>query len=263
MALGQHEGGDERNSFQTLVADFESTFGDLIPGIIHDFASPLNGILGRSELLGRRMDKTIERIEGHRDIKDSNVLADYEKIRSDAGLLAKEADHLFELFNSVAGKFRRLKDETVQPINLSELLESEVVFLRFYPQIKYAIDIKLALDREIPEVTGVKSDYSVALSAVIKRAVDSMKDSESKQLFVNTGYNDSEVYVNIRDTGMPLTELQIKTMREQWNSSASNFDVLNGQRGFFHALYILKKYGATFQIAYESGLNSVLIRIPY
>ncbi len=135
--------------FKGLEQEFESTFGDLIPGIIHDFASPLNGILGRSELLGRRAGKTLERAMGNGSRADGDFLEDCKKIHGDAGLLAKEADRLFDLFNSVAEKFRMLKDRSVQEINLSDLVESEAQFQWFYPGIKYDIKKELILDRDI------------------------------------------------------------------------------------------------------------------
>jgi len=263
MILRRRETEDNEVFFKGLEKEFESTFGELIPGIIHDFASPLNGILGRSELLGRRVEKTLERAVHNGTTADSDILEDCRKIHDDAGLLAKEADHLFNLFNCVAGKFRRLKDTALQEINLSELVEAEMAFLWFYPGTKHDIKKTLTLDREIPGVTGVTADYSIALSAIIKRSIDSMKDSESKELVVTTGYDDSQVYIKIEDTGTPMTEVQRKELPEQWSSANHPSHDLDGQKGFFYALSLLKKYDALLQITHESGLTVTSIRIPY
>lgn len=263
MVLQRREAGDSEEFFEGLEKEFESTFGELMPGIIHDFASPLNGILGRSELLGRRVEKTLERIAGNGNKAGSDILEDCKKIHDDAGLLTKEADRLFDLFNSVAGKFRTLKDTAVQGINLSELVEAELAFLWFYPDTKHNIRKKLVLDREVPEVTGIKADYSIALSAIIRRAINSMKESESKELVVTTGYDDSHVYIKIEDTGTPMTEAQREEVLGQWNAATHPFHDLNGQRGFFYALSLLKKHEALLQIAHEAGLNITSIRIPY
>jgi len=263
MMLQHRDAGDTKDFFQELEREFESTFGELIPGIIHDFASPLNGILGRSELLGRRVEKTLERMGGNGTAADSDTLEDCRKIEGDAGLLAREADRLFNLFNSVAGKFRALKDTAVQEIDLSELVDNEITFLWFYPDTKHDVEKALTLDRNLPAVTGARADYSIALSAIIRHAIDSMKESESKELVVATGYDDSHVYIRIQDTGTPTAEAQRKEMLEQWNAVSRPVPQLNGQGGFCHALSLLKKYGALLQLEHEAGFTVTSIRIPY
>ncbi|MBW2559599.1 MAG: HAMP domain-containing histidine kinase [Deltaproteobacteria bacterium] len=263
MVLQRWETGDNKKIFEELEREFESTFGELIPGIIHDFASPLNGILGRSELLGRRVEKTLERIAENGNTTNSGILEDCKKIGGDAGLLAREADRLFDLFNSVAGKFRTLKDTAVQEINLSEIVEDEVAFLWFYPDTKHDVEKHLTLERDIPVVTGVRADYSIALSAIIRHSIDSMQESESKELAVTTGYDDSHVYIRIEDTGTPIAEVQRKKMLEQWDVATEPSPQLNGQGGFCYALPILKKYDALLQIGHEAGFTVTSIRIPY
>ena len=48
----------EKDNKQTLLEkEFLATFlKELMPGILHNFANPLNGIMGRSKLLQRRID---------------------------------------------------------------------------------------------------------------------------------------------------------------------------------------------------------------
>ncbi len=263
MELQSCESVGEGVFFKGLEQEFESTFGDLIPGIIHDFASPLNGILGRSELLGRRAGKTLERAMGNGLGADSDILEYCKRIHGDAGLLVKEADRLFCLFNSVAEKFRMLKDRSVQEINLSELVEAEAQFQWFYPGIKYDIKKKLVLDRDIPLVTGVKADYSMALAAIIRRAIDAMKNSEEKKLIITTGHDDMHVSVLIEDTGTPINESHMKNMLEEGDDTYDPSGDLNGQKGFFWALALMKQYGALLQISRKSGMTTVSIRIAY
>lgn len=262
MVLQRRETGNNEGFFRELEREFEATFGELIPGIIHDFASPLNGILGRSELLGRRVEKTIERMEGNGGAADQDILEDCKKIGGDAGLLAKEADRLFGLFNSVAEKFRTLKDTAVQEINLSQLVEGEIVFLWFYPDTKHDVEKEVTLDPNLPAVTGSRADYSIALSAIIRHSIDSMGESESKKLVVTTSYDDSSVYLRIEDTGTPTAEAQRKDVIERWATSPSA-PQLNGQERFWCALSLLKKYDASVQIGHEANRTVTSIRIPY
>lgn len=253
MVLQQETG----ECFEGLKTEFESTFGELIPGIIHDFASPLNGIVGRCELLERRAHRTLELVAGGVHTAGNDLMESCQKIHNDASLLTKEADRLFDLFNKVSDKFRTLKDTAVQGINLSELVEAEVRFLRFYPEIKHAVEHTLHLDREVPEIRGIRADYSMALSAIIRHAIDSMMESESKKLVITTGYDDSHVFIRVEDTGTPR-----EAIREDEFPPCSPHTT-NGNRGFFCAVSLLQEKGALFQVAHEAGVNVTSLRMPY
>jgi sensor histidine kinase regulating citrate/malate metabolism len=95
----------------------------------------------------------------------------------------------------------------------------------------------------------------MALAAIIRRAVNAMKESEEKKLIITTGHDDSHVYVRIEDTGTPIREPDRQNMHEEGDP--------NAQKGFFWALALLKQYGALLQISRESGMTAVSIRMPY
>lgn len=250
----QQEAGE---LFEGLKNEFESTFGELIPGIIHDLASPLNGIMGRCELLERRAHRTLERIAAGAHTAGNDLMEDCQKIHADANLLTREADRLFDLFNKVSEKFRTLKDTAVQEINLSDLVETEVRFLRFYPEIKHTVEHTLHLDREVPEVRGIRADYSMALSAIIRHAIDSMMESESRKLVITTGYDDSHVFIRVEDTGAPREAIR------EGELPPLPAHTINGNRGLFCAVSLLKKHDVLFGVAHESGVNITSLRVPY
>jgi len=245
------DAGNEEGIFKELKKDFESTLGELIPGALHNFANSLSGILGRSGLLEERAKKHFELITNSGCQIDDEILEGCKKIIYDADLIAEEANRFLCLFNDVAGKFQRLQDTDLQRINLSELVEAEMKFLQFYPDSKDNIKIKLTLDRKIPEVSGVKADYSISLLEIIRHSMSFMKDSELKDLVISTGHDDSHVYVKIKDTGTPVAH------------DRSLHDPDGEKSGFSNALLLLKKYGTLVQLAYESGFNVISIRIPY
>ncbi|MBW2662478.1 MAG: HAMP domain-containing histidine kinase, partial [Deltaproteobacteria bacterium] len=245
---------EQREVFKKLEKEFESTFVELVSGIIHDFANPLNGILGRSELLEAKAERLKLVVNNEYNI-NAEILEGCKKIIYDSGLIAKEANRLFSLFNDVAGKFHSLSNTVLQRINLSELVEIEMKFLQFYRNVKHNIKKKLILDREIPEISGSKADYSIFLSAIIRHSVDSMKDSELKELVVSTSHDDSHVYVKIEDTGAPIPEIEIKEIIKNWSSSDYPLHDLNEDNRLLYALFLLKKYGVLFQITHESGFN--------
>ena len=55
---------NETDLYTHLVKKFVATFLDeLMPGIFHNFANPLNGIMGRSKLMQRRLENFVRKIE--------------------------------------------------------------------------------------------------------------------------------------------------------------------------------------------------------
>jgi len=130
----------EGDIFRELENDFESTFArELIPGILHNFANPLNGIMGRSKLLQRRVEDNIKKTVEHFPEAGKRFVEDYGKITKDVELMISEADRLIEMFRSVSGKFYAIGDTTVQKLNLSEMVENEMKFSDFYLDFKHQV----------------------------------------------------------------------------------------------------------------------------
>ncbi len=250
----------ENKHFKALQKEFESTFGELIQGVLHNFASPLNGILGRSELLKNRAIQNELLINKVKNL-DEKILEIGKKISKDAGLIEKEADRFFGLFNDVAEKFQMLSQTDLQQINLSELVEEEIAFLKFYPDFKYIIENSLILDRNIPEVAGMKAEYSMSLSAIIRHVLNVTKDSDVKRFTITTGHDDSCAFIKIESSGPPIEGM--KKAKDNLSSKCEFHHDLDGKKGLFNALSLLKKYGAFFQMTYESDFNIILIKIPF
>ena len=63
LSMGS-ESMNEKDLIHILEKKFVATFLDeLLPGIFHNFANPLNGIMGRSKLMQRRLDDFVKKIE--------------------------------------------------------------------------------------------------------------------------------------------------------------------------------------------------------
>ena len=88
---------------------FELTFEEVIPGILHNFSSPLNGILGRSELLEERV-KDLGLIINNTNKIDDEILEVYKKISDDVG---------YALANSVTRPYIRLHNTVTVATQLS------------------------------------------------------------------------------------------------------------------------------------------------
>jgi len=257
-------GGTEGyNAFEEMVKEFQASFTtELIPGILHNFANPLNGIMGRSRLLQRRAIKHLENISEYAQI-DEEKLKECRKVIDDTDLIVNETDKLFNLFNDVAEKFRRLSDTAVRKINLSELIKTEIAFFDFYLDFKHQVKKNLMLDDEISEVTGSPADYSIALSTLIRYVANSMRDSEKKILIVSTSSDVTHVCVRIGNTSAQTFSDDEKELLQNWDNFSKSYDETNVDRNLFNSLSLLKKYDAFFQFEDGAGFNIISVRIPY
>ncbi len=246
-----------------IAKDFESTvLQGLMPGLLHSFANPLNGILGRSRLLQERVEKTIEAVNGHNGMGDT-ILKGCNGIARDADLIVRESETFFDLFGKISGKMYRLSDTTVQHVNLSELIEAEVAFLEFYLDFRHTIDKKLFLNGSVPSVQGTYSCYSLSLFALIRRSIDAMKGNGTGELVIVTDYDDSSVCIDIKDTGKPLSKARTKRLFEALEKENPAACDLGKDREFFNALFLLKGYGGVFRVEREEKYNVVTVSMPY
>lgn len=254
---------NQAEAFHELKKDFEATIiRELLPGILHNFANPLNGIMGRAKLLQRRAYDRFK-VSENAGTADETISGDGAKIINDIDLIAKETDRLFDLFKDVAGKIYRLSDSTIQEINLSHLIETEMAFLNFYLDFKHTVEKELRLDRNIPAVNGVTSDYSMAFSALIRHSMMAMKESPSKKLTISTYYEEPHVCVRIEDTGNHSISKEERRLLESITAVSSPFYNLDGNAGLFNALSLLKKYDARFDFDEGPEIHRLHVRIPH
>lgn len=258
------EGGkmiEKAELLKILEKEFEATFiNELIPGILHNFANPLNGIMGRSKLLQRRLEDNARKIRtDHPDIA-GRFSEDFQKILKDIELISHESDRLFDMFKNVAGKFYALGDDNAQSINLSELIENEIRFCDFYLDFKHQVKKTVHLDKDIPDVTGSPAEYSVAVSTIIRHAMLAMAESEVKEFSVTVTGIGRSVFLNFRDSGMPIpTPIRSLILTDDPMTSQRGGD---DYRRLQIAFCLLKNYGAAITLDCEGGINSCSIEIP-
>ncbi|OQB55688.1 MAG: hypothetical protein BWX99_01114 [Deltaproteobacteria bacterium ADurb.Bin151] len=131
----------QNRDLQALEDDFTSTFiHELMPGILHNFANPLNTIMGRSRLLQRRFNNSLNKLRETYPDAAEELRDDWERIQNDVRSINKECDSFYELFRDVSGKFYALTCQEKDRINLIQLLEEETRFANFYLEFKHHIN---------------------------------------------------------------------------------------------------------------------------
>ena len=242
-----------------LEKAFQDTFiEELVPGIVHNFANPLNGIMGRSRLLQRKLMDIMKKADVE---KDASYQEDNKKLVRDVDSIAREADRLSGLLQTVMGKFCAIGDRTVQKVNLSELIELEMRFFDFYLDFRHSVKKTLQLDRDLPGVRGAPADYSLAFSTLIRYATVAMKESASKELYISTQFENGQVCVNIQNRGVPISDDLKRLLLDEAQGDASPLEA-TGEGALMCSFSLLRKWGAGFDIRSENGLNTISVLMP-
>jgi signal transduction histidine kinase len=247
--------------YRELEKRFLSTFlGELLPGVLHNFANPLNGIMGRSKLLQRRLADRIRQL----DEIYPGFAAEFgeDKITRDINSIASEAERFFDIFRDLAGKISTLASPEPEKINISRMIESEVRFAEFYLDFKHDIKKNLLLDENLPEIMGNAADYSLCMSEFINSARERMKTCPEKELSISTSHDATNVYIMMRDNGLAISE-DCKKIARETDTTFGLDGILDTDQGIFHAFFLLKQYNVRVCINTENGLNTISLTIPY
>ncbi len=242
-----------------LEKKFQSAFiEELIPGIIHNFANPLNGIMGRSKLLQRKLTEIIKKLDAG---NNASNLEDNKKLVNDVESISREADRLSDMLQYVTGKICTISDDTIQKFSVSDLIEREMKFFDFYLEFKHSIKKAVYLERDLPMIEGIPADYSLALSALMRHSMEASKESVLKEFSISTHYENGQICIKIQDRGMPISDDQKKQLFED-SQAVTSF--LDRQQDWvvWCAFELLRRWGVRFEINSDSHLNTIAVFIP-
>ncbi|MDX9746211.1 MAG: hypothetical protein WCX84_09260 [Syntrophales bacterium] len=254
---------ERKECYETLRERFLATmYDELMPGILHNFANPLNGIMGRAKLLQRRLDDHVRKIRERYPDLAFGMKEDYEKLLKDIASINRESDKFSDLFWDVARKFQGIAEVRPEKINLSQLLAAEMRFTDFYLPFKHEVKKHVELMEDLPEVTGSLADYSLSFFALIRRAMTAMRNEPQRVFFLSTDGDDGKVYVRLRDSGGPFQEAIIRfadQLEQDGEVALPDAD----PDGFSHACLLLKHHRAHIHLSREGAYNAVTVAIPY
>ena len=240
-----------------LEREFESTFiNELMPGIIHNFANPLNGIMGRAKLLERRMEDYFQKIQSNYPELAVQVGDEQNKLQSDVISICKESDRFFYMFQDLAAKFYAISDRRYDHINIETLIKNEIRFLDFYLDFKHEIKKTIKPMSGLPYIYGIQSDFSFCFSALFRDSMARMKKSARKELFLESDYRNNMITVLLQYTGEQIVIPDDNTASDSATSSANSFNHL----AFVQMLF--KENDVTCVFEAREDMNKVTIEIP-
>jgi len=248
---------------RALEEDFKATFiEELIPGILHNFANPLNGIMGRTKLLQRRIEENFRKVEAMYPEAAAEMMNEMQRIKMDVSSVNQEAEYFFDMFKDIAGKFYSLTTKEEDQINLSHLLAAEMRFANFYLDFKHEIKKNMQWDNETPYFKGNTADLSLAFWRLIRFAMSRALASRLREFQIKTDHDHEYINVSIKSSGNTLMAFDTAALIENLHTSSSKADGII-DRGALLSLSLFDQYRAKINIFTEDALGIISIGFPY
>ena len=237
-------------------------FDELMPGILHNFANPLNGIMGRSTLLQKRLKEHIDKITSLYPPVAIEFRDDYDKLTKDIASINRDAEAFSDLFWDVTNKFQGVSEEGEKKIDISQLLAAEMRFANFFLNFKHDIRKELSFQDELPPVRGSQADYSLCFFALIYQAMKALESTPTKEFSISTKNDHRYVVIRFRDTGKPVSFEKMQHINELTLEKSDNVPY-EFRDGMYYAALLLKYYTARLHVLRDANFNEVVISIPH
>lgn len=173
--------------------------------------------------------------------------------------LMKQIERINQIIENLSIKTKEEVDKNKKRFDLNDLIRKELDTLEFDPFYKHQVEKDINLCEKPLVIEAVYSDFSNSISHILRNAVDAMMESEKKILGVRTWEDETNIYIEIADTGCGIPdEIKDKIFEPFFTTKAG--DNLNELRGVGLGLTItyhsLKIYGVEFDIDSEVGVGT-------
>ena len=207
--------------------------GTLASEIAHEVGTPLNIITGRVELLMQKAKTN-------------------EKMQKDLESITQQIERITRIIRDLLD-MSRPKQPTFAPMNLLELLEGTLEFMRIHLE-KASIDATLSPDEESVWILGDRDQLQQVFLNIIMNALQAM--NQSGKISVGTQKSKHEtnsfIVVTIEDTGAGIPAENLQRIFDPFFSTKERGTGL----GLPIADDIIKKHGGRISVRSEVGKGS-------
>ena len=207
--------------------------GLLIDGISHNLNSPLNNLLGYSQLMKAKIKKN-----------------------KDLDKIIENAERMATIIKTLLNRSNNEQVFAPHKVNLNELVKQELEYFQHNLFFKNMIDSEIFIDQNIPKITCVYSDISQCFANILNNAIDAVKDSEKKEIKIYIGQNEKYVYVSVSDSGIGISEEDIDKINEPFYSTKGSEKETRGL-GLSVTKQLLNNYNGKLKIESDKNQGSV------
>lgn len=143
------------SDFEKLELEF---LGSLLPGIVHNLATPLSGVIGATQLLEMRIgeqERLLQELERSAPMQAEALKTQHAKNVKNLDIMARNARQLTEILQTIIRRFHRSSQVTPTPLSLYELISNELQFLDANLSYKHKVRKRFELSTEPYSVYAV------------------------------------------------------------------------------------------------------------
>ncbi|MCK4339130.1 MAG: GHKL domain-containing protein [Candidatus Cloacimonetes bacterium] len=210
--------------------------GRRVEGIVHNINSPLNSILGYAQLIKKEFS----------DNEDINKILEAGKnISRSVKVLLKKVQ----------------KDDisTMVPININELIKQELELCKHNLFFKHYVMLETSFFKDLPEIKTVYSDISQSFVNIMNNAIESLKNSIEKYIWVRTYRTSDMIAIEIQDTGEGIKNKYLDIIFEPYYSTKVQKDGSGFGLGLAISKSVVERYGGYISVKSKVGKGSTFI----
>ncbi|OEU46816.1 MAG: hypothetical protein BBJ60_09810 [Desulfobacterales bacterium S7086C20] len=238
-------------------------FVQTLEGFVHNLNGPLQILWLRSE----QVEKEIAKLQTlPRTIGDESLgLVDRLGQRIDSFL--KAFGQLDKSLNFLKQDVLKRRRSEVGRVRINEVVEDVVFLLKADMFFKHNVQVSLELGEKLPDVSGRYSDLCVIVLSVIQNALESMVDSDIRELAVETVEENDKVLIKVQDSGCSISQEDASRMFEPFFTTKKQIEY-NGKpqehRGLGLVLVSVLLEDCRGEIMYESlsGRTMFTVQLP-
>lgn len=228
---------------------------DFLSAVSHEIRTPLSAILGFTELITGKIEKTIL---PNVDLNDKKIQKAAEKISRDLNIIVSEGDRLSTLVDNLlniskieSGKM----DWRNEMLDISEMIAQSLLITK--PIIEKAgLVIHMDIEADLPKVSGDKDMLTRVFINLISNAVKFTREGHIKVCARNSG---DVILVSIEDTGVGIKEINLDKVFERFYKSENRIERerINGMGlGLYICKQIIEEHGGEIWVKSQLGKGS-------
>jgi len=207
--------------------------GKRVEGVVHNINSPLNSILGFAQLLKKNLPEN----------------DDLQKIIHAGRNISLQVKSLLR-------KVREDNIAMLRPININELIEQELNLCKHNLYFKHYVSLETNLMKNLPKIKATYGDISQVVANLLNNAIESLKESSVKNIWVRTYKTDKFIAIEIKDTGYGIERKNINKIFEPYFTTKTQTDKIGFGLGLAICKHIYEKYNGWITIESEIGKGS-------